>query len=119
MNVTDAALAVQAALKTVTDLRAHTDMGAVVDPPASIVGPPALTWAGYGAGPNVAQFIVYVVVDANDRALERLWELVPTVAAALETYPDVDITVTAANPGRWPAGAVDLPAYEIICEVPL
>lgn len=123
MNVADAALAVHAALKTVPGLRAHTDMGAPVDPPASIVGPPALTWSGHGDGPNLARFVVYVVMAADERALETLWELVPAVVAALENYPGADITVRPgedqAVPGRWPAGAADLPAYEITCEVTL
>lgn len=119
MNVAQAALELQVALKTVRDMRVHTDLAATVDPPALVIGPPALTWAGHGDGPNLATFIVYVIVPADERAPERLWELVPTVAAALENYPDADITVSQANPGRWPGGGGDLPAYEVITEVAL
>ncbi|HEX7038678.1 MAG TPA: hypothetical protein VF202_01035 [Trueperaceae bacterium] len=119
MDVKTAAQGVETALRgAVPKLRVHTDLGATVDPPAAVVGPPQLTWTGYGRGPNLARFLVYVIVAADDRALERLWDLVPQVAAALEAS-EADITVTQANPARWPAGGVDLPAYEITTEVAL
>lgn len=122
MNLRDATLAVKAALDT-PDMRGlfgrpHTDPGAAVDPPALVIGPPQATWSGYGAGPNMARFLVHVIVPADERALERLLDLVPQVATALEAS-DVDITVTQADPARWPAGGIDLPAYEITTEVAL
>lgn len=121
MNVKDAATAVRTALETVPGLRVYTDLAATVDPPSVVVGPPALTWAGYDANPRLARFVVYVVTDDKDRAVEQLWELVPQVVAALEASPDADISLRPgedqATPTVWPNG--DLPAYEIITEVVL
>jgi hypothetical protein len=115
--IADAAAALAEALKGVPDLRVYTDPGATVDPPAAIVGPPQLSWEGVCEDPTSARFLVWVVVPADDRAVERLWELVPLAAAALQTVTDA--TVTVALPGRWPGGGSDLPAYEITTEVAL
>ncbi len=121
MNVEEAATAVHAALATVPDLRVYTDPAATVDPPGAVVGPPALSWTGYGPGPNFARFIVYVITDDSDRAVERLWDLVPQVVAALESSSDAEIMMRPgedqATPTVWPNG--DLPAYELSIEVTL
>lgn len=119
-TVVEAAQALLVALKSVPDMPVHTDMGAVVDPPALVVGPPGLLWQVHGRGPNLARFPVWVVVDADERALERLWDLVPAVVEALEAA-DVEITVDdqGALPDIWPGGKAGLPAYQIFTEVAL
>lgn len=109
--------ALAAALRTVDGLRVYTDPGAVIDPPGALVGPPQLTWGGYVAAPTEARFVVVLMVAADERALERLWDLVPLVAAAVDTVPDA--VVRQANPGVWLTGGIELPCYEIQIEASL
>lgn len=113
--VTDAVAALREALGAVEGVRVYTDPAAVVDPPAVAVGPPALAWDGFGPACS-ATFPVYVVVALDERALQRLWELVPAVQAALET---TEATARVANPIVFTSGGQDLPAYEITTEFPL
>ncbi len=94
-----------------------TDLGHALAPPSVVVGPPALEWEGGCPGPTGARFLVYVVVDQADRALESLWDLVPQVAAVVDE--DTAGVVVRAEPGVYPAGGTDLPAYVIEVEVPL
>lgn len=112
-----AAEALQTAAKGVAGVRVHTDLGAAVDPPATIVGPPALTWEGACVEPTEAQFPVWVVEAADERAMERLWERVPLVSEALDGAEDA--TVRRADPGTYPTGGVELPAYVITVDVAL
>lgn len=114
--IKEAAEALRDALKTVDGLRATTDPGANIDPPMGVVGPPALAWEAYSTEPTSARFVVYVVVAADEKALERLWELVPAVVASLEKVPDAAL-INPATPGRWQTGRVDLPSYELQIEV--
>lgn len=115
--IADAAASLRAAAATVEGVRVYIDPGASLDPPAALVGPPRLEWQAYCDGPTSGRFLVIVAVKPDDRAMERLWELVPLVAAALETVPDV--TVIRADPGVWTSGGTDLPSYEITTEVSL
>lgn len=116
--IEDAATALRTAAGTVPDIRVHPDVGPGVDPPAVVVGVPALEWEGICPGPTSAQFPVWVVVP-NDlaRADGRLYELVPLVAAALDEVPDA--TVVRADPGTYPSSSGDLPAYQITVDVAL
>lgn len=109
--VAEQAAALEAALEAVPSLRVYRDPGGVVDPPAAVLGPPSLLWRGVCAGPTEATFPVYVVTKADEHALERLWDLVPSVAAAVDTVPDA--AVTGAEPGSYQSGAVSLPSYEL------
>jgi hypothetical protein len=106
-------VALESALKAVPNIRVYTSPGAVVDPPGVLVGPPALTWEAFSSDPTQATFVVYAITRADDRALERLWDLVPLVAAAVDTVPDA--ATTQANPSAFN----DLPCYEITVEVSL
>jgi hypothetical protein len=115
-TVKHAAEVLEAALKQIPDLRGHRDLGARVDPPAFIVGPPELGWSGYGGPePTSARFVVWVVVSADDLALERLWELVPAVVAKVEELDDVTLADVdrPATPGTFPSGGSELPAYQV------
>lgn len=105
------------ALETVDGVRVYTDPGAVLDPPAIVIGPPRLDWETGSPEPTTARLLVIVAVTADDRALPRLWALVPQVAAAIEDV--VDAVVLSASPGSWMAGGADLPCYEITTEVSL
>lgn len=115
--ITEAAEALVAALQTVDGVRSYTDLGAVVDPPATILGPPALSWQGIGSTPAEARFLVIVAEQADDRAMPRLWDLVPRVAEALEDVQDA--VVISATPGSWTTGGTELPCYEITVEISL
>lgn len=121
--VADAAAKLKAALDTVAleveTLRVHTDPDAVLDPPAVVIGPPVLTWSSYcvGSDPDEAKFPVVLAVKADSLAMERLWELVPTVAAALESVRDV--TVSTAEPLTWGPPDKSFPAYRFTVSVAL
>jgi hypothetical protein len=114
--VADAALALEAALKTVAGLRLYR-LGETVDPPGIVVGPPQLVWESYGAGPATATFAVFVMVAMDDKALERLWEYVTPVAEAVESVADA--VVRSADPGVYAAGTTDLPCYTLQVEMSL
>lgn len=113
--VADVANDLRTALAGVPGIRAYTDVGATVDPPAAILGPPRLTWNGPCPEPTEATFLVYVVTAADSRSLERLWDLTLLVAEAIESVHDA--VVRSANPGVWNTAGVDLPSYEISIEV--
>lgn len=113
--VADVANALRDALAGVPGVRAYTDVGAMVDPPAAVLGPPRLTWQGPCSDPIDAMFLVYVVVSADARSLERLWDLTLLVAEAIESVSDA--VVRSANPGVFNTAGVDLPCYEISIEV--
>lgn len=115
--VSDAAEALEAALRTVPGLRVYTDVGAAIDPPGAVVGPPSLTWGSVCAEPSSATFLVAVVVAMDDRAMPRLWELVPQVATALETVSDA--VVRRATPDVWTSGTANLPSYAVFVEMSL
>lgn len=115
--VTDVRTALNEALKGVEGVRVYDDPGANMDPPALLVGPPTLTWEGYGSGPVNARIIVYLVVPENDRALEKLGELVASVADAIDDTSDS--VVVRADPGLLIVGGQELPSYEVLVEVAL
>lgn len=106
-----------AALGTVDELRVESDVGAQLDPPAAMVGPPALTFGGPTSDPAGATFVVIVAVAADDRAVDRLFALLPEVTAAIESQTDA--VVTGADPGAWQNGSTALPCYEISVEMSL
>jgi hypothetical protein len=116
-EVKAAAEALETALRTVEGLRVFRDPGGAVDPPAAILGAPALTWETTCLEPTGAQFMIHVVVVANERALEQLWDLVPVVTTALDGV--VDASVIRADPGTYPTGGKELPAYLIQVDVSL
>ena len=114
-----AATELEAALRTVKAVGVHRDPGAILEPlPAAVLGPPALTWAGQaGSGPESARFLVYVVVDPDERAVERLWELVAQVADAIDENSGA--VVIRADPAVFVSGGRDLPCYELQVEASL
>ncbi|MDN5929485.1 MAG: hypothetical protein L0I24_00200 [Pseudonocardia sp.] len=109
--------ALAAALRTVPGVRVWTDLHSPIDPPGVVLGPPALTWSSYTADPTTGRFLAYVVVPADGRALTALWDLVPLVAAAVDTVQDA--VVLRADPANFSGGSADLPAYMIEIEVSL
>jgi len=92
-------------------LRVSSDVADSLSPPVVVVGPARMTWAGYGRAPQLV-YPLFVVVPADGRIVERLYELVPQVVAAVEGG-DVDARVTEARPTT----SDGLPAYEVLVEV--
>ncbi|HEY0638713.1 MAG TPA: hypothetical protein VGD67_13770 [Pseudonocardiaceae bacterium] len=110
--VKDAADGLVAALGAVDRLKVYTDPAATVTPPGVVLGPPSLAWEAYCTAPSSARFLVYVVEKGDARALERLWDLVPLVAEAVDSVAGA--AVVRADPGSW--GTPELPAYIIEVE---
>lgn len=111
-----AAEALEAALKNVEGVAVSRDLSATLATPALVLGPPQLDWEAGFVGPTSARFIVFVVVDPDERAIERLWLLVEAVAEAIDATPAV---VVSAAPAVYVSTTGDLPAYEIIVEMTL
>jgi hypothetical protein len=120
--VTEAVTAIAEALATVDGLQVYTDPGATVHTPGAVIGPPALTWSTYGntggpVPPASATFLIYVCTTENDQALVDLLDLMPFVAAALDTYQQA--ASMSAQPGQFVSGGTPLPCYTITLEVGL
>jgi hypothetical protein len=115
-DVAEASAALAAACNRVDGLREYT-LGASIDPPAFVVGPPALTWESPSVDPTSARFLVYVMVPADERALPRLWGFVEQIVAVIDAVTNA--VVVRADPGRFAAGITDLPSYEITVEMSL
>jgi hypothetical protein len=116
-TVSEVADAIVVALRTVPNLRVSLDAGGAVSPPQAVVGPPRLVWEGYCDGPTSGTFRVALVVANTDHAMERLWDLLPAVAEAIDSVPAA--AVTRADPGSFTSGGADLPAYDLTIEVSL
>lgn len=94
------------------------DPGAGLDPPATVLGPPTLTWEGPHSDPSAATFVVYLVVGPDPAdATARLLELLPAVTEALDEVRDA--VVTRAEAGRYAGSNGDMPAYQITVEYAL
>jgi len=115
--VNDIRTTLNQALKGVQGVRVYEDPGANMDPPAVLVGPPSLTWEGYGANPSSARIIIYLIVPADDRVLERLGDLITSVAGAIDDTQNA--VVLRADPGTFTVGGQELPSYEVLVEVAL
>lgn len=109
---------IEAALKTVPEIRVYRDPGSDITPPGVVIGPPRLQFEGIDHEPSGAVFPLYLVEKNDARTLERLLKLVPKVTAAIDEHLP-DAAVTAADPGTFNAGGVQLPTYEITTEVSL
>jgi hypothetical protein len=115
--VAAAAAQIQEALDALEEIRTHSDPAAVLDPPAVVLGPPTLTWLTGCVEPNEAVFPVIVVVRADSRAMDNLWDIVPKVVDALDSLPNVQ--VNNAMPRTWGVGDKEFPAYEVPASVAL
>lgn len=123
-DVAAAAASIRAALRTVPDVRHYAQLSGPVDPPATILPPPALRFGGRSSSPTEASWVVALVVGRHDRSVEQLWELLPRVVDVLDGLRDdhVDVVVSqdsGAQPGTYPTGSGELPAYLITLEVSL
>jgi hypothetical protein len=106
----------RAALSEIPGLMAQTV--ADVDPPAVVVGPPALEWEDYTSEPSTGRYPVWLVVTGGDGATEALLGLVPLVAAAIDAIDTA--ALVRADPGVYPSSTgSDLPAYQFQVEIAL
>ena len=121
MNTRESAEALLAALDAADEKTKAYRLGENITPPAFVLGPPSLLFEGYCADPlqpSSATFTVWVVVDANEWSMERLWDLVPLAATAVESVQDAG--VERADPATYPVGGdLDLPAYTLTVPVTL
>jgi hypothetical protein len=119
MNIREMAEALLAALDAASEKTKAYKLGDNITPPGFVLGPPSLLFEGYGTPvvPTSAVFTVWVVVDANEWSMERLWDLVPLAVTAVESV--VDAGVERADPATFPLGDLDLPAYSLTVPVTL
>ncbi len=116
--VQEAVELLRAALEGVVGVRHYRLMSGPVDPPASVLAPPALQWNALGPDPTEATFRVALVVARDDRTVDQLIALYPLVVEALDGL-DARVQVRSAEPGVYPAGGVELPAYLFDVDVSL
>lgn len=115
--VADMADALMAALQTLTGDQTYRDPGANIRPPATVLGPPALTWEGMCDGPTSARFLVYAIADAAQAAPETLPDFAVEVAAAIDAVPNA--VVLRADPAVYVTGTTQLPCYQLSVEASL
>lgn len=122
-TVAQAAAALKSVLDTIDGVRAYADLGARVDPPGVLIGPPTLGWRAFcGPRPTSARFPLWVVAAADERGMSVLWDLVPAVAKAVEQgMPSAAVQdgPSAASPTVYPSAGIELPAYQLLIEVDL
>lgn len=94
------------------------DLGEEVEPPAVVVAFPTLEFEGMCRPPTASKVIVFVVVDKSERAAEQLYQLVPAVCAAIDEHVE-GAAVLSAEPGLFPVGSRELPAYGIAVDIDL
>lgn len=112
--IRDAATELAKALKLVPGAHVHVDAG--VQPsefPALVVGPPSLSYTNGLPSPTEARFTVLAVVQADEFAAGRMWDLIADVSAAIDEYTVA--VVMSANPVE----GNGLPAYDIQVDFPL
>ena len=117
--VQEAVELLRAALEGITGVRHYRLMSGPVDPPASVLAPPALQWQALGSDPTDATFRVALVVARDDRTVDQLIALYGLVVDALDGIDGARVQVRSAEPGVYPAGGVELPAYLFDVDVSL
>lgn len=118
-TIREAAEEIAAALEMPTPprWRVYTDPGANIQAPGVVIGPPELGFDGFRTYPTQARFALYLIVDANARTMETLWDLLPDVSALIDEHTAG--SVVGAAPATFVAPTGELPCYEITVEVPL
>lgn len=113
MSAADAFNELQLVLAGVSGVRVTADMAAKVDPPFLVVTPPKLTYDAYRPSPTEASFRVPLVVAGDERAAERLLDLLPAVEQVI--YDSESAALTDAVAGSW--GNPPLPCLLLTIEV--
>lgn len=116
-SVKDAAAQLMAALATVPDVTVYPFGGSAIETPALVLSVPNLEWRSGCVPPTDATFAVAAVVQSDEDAAQRLWDLVVQVSQAVQQLPNA--AVVRADPSQYPTGNDPLPAYDISIEVSL
>jgi hypothetical protein len=95
-------------------IRVILDFGRSPDTPCLMIPLPTLTYDAYYSGPTNATFRVGLVVSADDRTGEQLYDLLDVVDQALDGVSDIAMT-GPVEPGSW--GSPPLPAFLLPIEV--
>lgn len=84
-----------------------------------VVGPPTFLWEGQcdPDHPTSLTTAIYLIEQFDERAIERLLANLPELLVAVAGVNDA--TITACDPGAYPAGATDLPCYRLTAEMTL
>jgi len=114
----DAYQALRAALGAMEGLALY-EPGDPVDPPGVVLMPPELVWATGCATPTTARLLAIVVMPRDEQSLQRLLDVTPRVAEAVDQADGVDAVVERADPGSYTAGRDELPAYVLTVEIAL
>jgi hypothetical protein len=113
-SVAAATDALTTALRGVDGVRFYRQLGGAVDPPAVVLPIPRLVMGRMDPEPVEATYQVGLVADNSEWALETF---IQPIVAALEGVTDA--VVGPIDPGTYPGGSVQLPAYLITVEVAL
>lgn len=84
-----------------------------------VVGPPAFLFEGQCEPdqPSGMTVTLYLTTQFDERAIERLLELLPPLLSALANV--YDSTVTDVQPGTYPTSGAELPCYRLTAEMNL
>ena len=117
----DAAKAIGDALDALPDVRVYREPGESIEGPALAISVPSVEWNGPGTDPTDATFTVGFIpsIVRAERLNESMMGMLPAVVEALDSAMPSRVVVRRANPGTWPNGGGDLPAYLIEIEVAL
>jgi hypothetical protein len=120
-EIRTAAEMLSAALDDIDEVPTYTDPSLPVSPPCTVLGPPQVRWEDGNPAPSSARFLIYVVENQTAGAIERLWDLLPIVAQAIDANTTAVVDpASGALPGVYiAAGTQQLPCYELVVEVPL
>lgn len=111
------AAAISEALRGVEGVRHYPEPLGSVEPMATVLGAPELTWTTGDVEPDEALWPIALVGQVDDRTAGRLWAALPKVVEALDGIPNV--VTRRARPDTFSAGGSSLPAYLIEIEVAL
>lgn len=97
-------------------LNVSRQLGQTMELPAVIVSLPRLVFEGPNPGePTQATFLLALMVPRDEDVSDSLAEWITKVAEQIDRWDSA--VVRNADPGTWPSGGIDLPAYLIEVEV--
>lgn len=101
-------------------LRVRDDVSDTVGRGDVVIGPPSFQWDGLcdPDEPDSITFELYLIERVGERAIDNLLAKLPALIRAVQAYRDATITGPVV-PGSFPAGASDLPCYQLTVEMTL
>jgi hypothetical protein len=99
-------------------LNVTRQLGQTMELPAVVVSLPRLAFEGQNPGePTQGTFLLALMAPRDEDVAESLTEWVTKVTEQIDRLDSA--VVRNADPGTWPSGGTDLPAYLIEVEVAL